>query len=116
MGFPQYQRPLPPAHSQWCLRGKPPFLSIWHRTDSGTDPGIDVPEMASMDMMQVEEEKAALSPVQTSSSLSSPDEAVTGLSNLFPLEDFMAHQDFLKNVAANLGLEVEELKICAQPS
>lgn len=38
------------------------------------------------------------------------DEAVSGLSKSLPQDDIRAHQDLLKRIAANLGLELEELK------
>lgn len=41
-----------------------------------------------------------------SSSSSSPDKAVAGPSSLLPYDDFRAHQDLLKQVTTNLGLEI----------
>lgn len=77
--------------------------------DSGTKPNTDVPEKASIDVVQVEEEEATLPSVQASSS-SSLDKIVTGTSNLLLPNGFRAHQELLKRVMVNLGLEVEELK------
>lgn len=54
-------------------------------------------------------EDPAVPPVAASSS-SSPDEAVTRPANMLPPDDFWAHQELLKWVAANLGLNMEELK------
>lgn len=44
------------------------------------------------------------------SSSSSPDETITGPTNLLLPDDFRFHQQLLKQVAMNLSLEVEELK------
>lgn len=44
-------------------------------------------------------------------SSSSLDEAIMGLSSLLPQDDFRAYQDLLKQVAANLGLKIQELKV-----
>lgn len=76
-------------------------------TDPGTNPSTEVQELPPLNIIKVEE--GALSPVQVSSS-SSPDEAMAGPSNFLSQDDFKAHQDLLKHVTSNLGLEVEELR------
>lgn len=47
-------------------------------TDSGTNPNTDVQDVASVDVIEAEEEEGAPSPVQATSS--SPDEAISGQS------------------------------------
>lgn len=76
--------------------------------DSSTHPGADVQEMAPMDAVEVEEEEKAPPPVQASSS-SSLDGPVAGPSNPLLPDDFRAHQELLKRVTANLGLDIKEL-------
>lgn len=45
---------------------------------------------------------------QASSSFS-PDEMVAGTDVLSPLEDYKAHEEFLRRIAQNLGIQVEEI-------
>ncbi|EMP24457.1 hypothetical protein UY3_18382 [Chelonia mydas] len=49
-------------------------------------------------------------PAAPASSLSLPDEAITGSPHPVPQDDAIAHQELLKRVVSNLGLQAEELE------
>lgn len=46
-----------------------------------------------------------------SAATSSPDEAVSGTGVLLPQDDCKAHQEQLKMVAQNLGIQVEVVRV-----
>lgn len=77
--------------------------------DEGSDQGAEVPAVALDKTTPAREEEPILPPLLAPSS-SSLDEEVARPSTTVPQDDFRAHQELLKWVASNLGLEVEELK------
>ncbi|EMP36445.1 RING finger protein 17 [Chelonia mydas] len=78
--------------------------------DSSTDPDTEVPEVAPVEVVQVKEEAAAPPPAQASS-LSSPCQAVSDLSNPFPPDNFRAHKELLKQNEDLRSLSNKELQV-----
>lgn len=72
-------------------------------SDYSTEATVIVPDEAT----PARKEEPVPPPILASSS---PDDMVVGPSNPVPQDDFRAHQEPLKRVALNLGLEMEELK------
>lgn len=101
--FPQVPGPLP--HLVTSERR----TVVLSHLEPDADYSTEVAEMVRDEVGQAEEEVPAL-PVALAASSSCPDEVVAGPSNPLPPDDFRAHREFLKWVAMNLGLEVEELK------
>lgn len=103
----------PPSQHQWS------FLVISERRttvssqpvsdpDSSANPEAEAPTVAPVRATQIEKAEPDPPAVLASSSLT-PDEAVVGLSNLLPPDDFRAHQELLKRIAEELKEPMDSL-------
>ncbi|EMP26774.1 hypothetical protein UY3_16174 [Chelonia mydas] len=107
----KWKVPGPSSHWSYSVASERRALALLRSApdpDLGTEPSADTQDVGPMEVVETEEEEEAPFLVQASSF--SPEEAVSGPSSLLPQDDFRAHQELLKRIAANLGLEVEELK------
>lgn len=77
--------------------------------DEESEQGVEEPVVAPEEATPAREEELTPPPLPASFSFS-PDDAVVGPSTMIPQDDFSAHQELLKQVALNLGLEADELK------